>query len=102
MLLQHLVSPEESLAAEACSRFGAVEGRPVLVKHLLQWQYLHHQMMARNHKSARLLRTRPQNQTRQEDQTEAKATRCEAVGQAVTLSISNWVRRQHDGQVPSS
>jgi len=39
-MLLPLVSPEESLAAEASSRFGAVEGRPVLIKHLHQWQYL--------------------------------------------------------------
>jgi len=41
-MLLPLVSPEGSLAAEACGRGGAVQGRPVLVKHILQWQYLVH------------------------------------------------------------
>lgn len=45
-MLLHLVSPEESLAAEASGRGGAVQGRPVLLKRLHEWQYLHDMMGA--------------------------------------------------------
>lgn len=41
-MLLPLVSPEGSFAAEASRRGGAEQGRPVLVKRLLQWQYLVH------------------------------------------------------------
>jgi len=41
-MLLPLVSPEGSLATEASGRGGAVQGRPVLVKDILQWQYLVH------------------------------------------------------------
>jgi len=54
------VSPEGSLATEASGRGGAVQGRPVLVKDILQWQYLH-EMMGADHQSARSVRASPQD-----------------------------------------
>lgn len=54
-MLLHLVSPEGSLAAEASGRGGAVQGRPVLIKLLLEGQYLH-EMMKPDHQPTGLFR----------------------------------------------